>query len=274
MLSFDYNQLSYFVCNLTRSRTGCHERALSQLLQINGKLNILQRFGFHGLLLISDQSFLTVMYENKLKIYYLEFIQHKPVKFPNAMLLAVQSYKKDIPSKRLVFTIFSNTILLFANASEASIGIGCLSCFDKLDNLTSKELVGLRTGVWFPFAKENIPSHSLSNFDALKIFWKTLHKNLYFPIDNGKFQVPPIDKKLLNGDEEYEIVMEYLRHQNCSDLKCGYTHLFYYHVTLQITSDKFGYFADIFPFAHRQIDYTFQILFPKETMFSTNLDAF
>ncbi|CAL8127817.1 unnamed protein product [Orchesella dallaii] len=200
-----------------------------------------QKFSSHNLLLISDTTFPSKGGRNRelqTEISTREVLRRSiPMVVPNTIVFENQSpieYAKYNDSAFFVEQATTSTILIFARENSVSIG----SFFNGiLEHKFDQEQLSRV----FITSFTTIPTASVSSFNNLIRFWEKLHTSFQFggseTIANAGF--------------------------------CG--------LSLRLSVEdalKIEFPAQVFPFGHEEIDFKFQVLFPKVNLFDANLSAF
>ncbi|CAL8128807.1 unnamed protein product [Orchesella dallaii] len=274
VLNFDAVQLEHVV---SLEEDWILARSYDHILKTNARLLTAQRYSSYDHCLISDSMFPPQKKERHRALQLSYYASNKLI--PTVILVTINRLiYQNLQPPELVVPAFSSTILIFVNLEENLVAVGCFICHDRLhlqNRIRKPNRKWLNTV--YPITLEKLTRQSTISFRNLTGFWKKLH---------SKFQLgSAFDMK--NWLETCRTFKNYkeikVRHSgicemqqtffslvNCSDI---FSCVNFHSVRLApLTAIK--HYSALFPFGSSDVEYKFQVLFPKKDFFDSNFTAF
>ncbi|CAL8127753.1 unnamed protein product [Orchesella dallaii] len=243
--------------------------AIEFILESNFQTFLAHRHSSHEIIVVSDSSFPSVNQTGRLLHFTLNGVpKHHHRKYPSVIISRVldQPAVVNDPKNWHVSLISASSILLFVATEKNEIKIAYVA---SLDRYISQFKLQIKT--------VKISPNDLTSILNLRLLWEKLQLKIHF-------QTEPEPTKLhcssthsyayapIMNEETCVFKQAFFQFVNCSNLdRCDSIHKWNFFIKLN--NPDYGSFQ-IFPFAQSHIDFTMQILFPKESFFDSNLTAF
>ncbi|CAL8068595.1 unnamed protein product [Orchesella dallaii] len=260
------------------SEMKCRTEVFEHILQHNVQVTRNRKFVPTDLLLVSDSTFPPERWGNLALQSQVD--EYKLMTIPTVIVSSKSDQSKisyGTFNNLFVVPTISSAILLFVNLNKNSVSIGCFACNQKVVQYTSSlprnrghPIEPKRTGFFFEVKFAPIQRKQVRDIHTLLRFWQILHSNLYFDSDFPKLNCLTYDTFRSNeqtGPEECEFLSEYYTQINCTN--CEILENQPYLLPSSIYSSR-----NVFPFSFNTIEFTFQVIFPKERLFDARLTAY
>ncbi|CAL8128333.1 unnamed protein product [Orchesella dallaii] len=245
------------------------------ILKANAQTIYNQRYGNRDLIVFCDSTFpLNNWGFHGLQIQ-LKFstsdIRHIPTAIlsPTSCNAAVQIAAWE----RTINAVFTTTILLFVSREDESIYIGCFTCDKNIVQYSHP--YGIDVNLYsITFLK--LRRQMMQSIESLKIVWEDLHTNIQIDDETGTkhcLSISSYNMEPKSYEEVCEVYKLYFRHVNCSSFSgCANFHVFKVELKLDRQLGRFN--IDILPAGQNELEFWYQVIFPKVNYFDAHLTAF
>ncbi|CAL8121043.1 unnamed protein product [Orchesella dallaii] len=274
--------------NYTRSATIESEFLIAgpsfkYIFRKNFNVIIAQRYSSKELLLISDSTFQKSKWGNQ--ALQGDFRNNvKPITIPTVIIQATAKLLKKCKNcpKKLVSLQMSTALLIFVDSQTTLVGIGCFTC-ERNTIFESASKTSIHCNIChqvFTISFQRIPKREKISYKNLVSFWLELHRNLHFDDGSAIKKQNCVQLNSYREGNEAETCITYetfIEYENCSDYEnCKDLYKFEMGVQRKLVSihNDFKYITQYYPVGQNQIDFSFQILFPKVKLLDANLSAF
>ncbi|CAL8128524.1 unnamed protein product [Orchesella dallaii] len=253
------------------------EAVYEYILRNNAEAIKKQKFSLKELLLILDSTFPPTDFgTNILQTGIVESQQNVLIQIPTAVIIGTANSRNTPtePKTRLVISALTTALLIFISFDLKTLSVGCFTCDRKLEQFRATR----HFKPAFPLIILEYATHEAPlSYKSLTRFWMKLNSNLNFGYELPKqycLSIPSYKIKPTFKGEICQIYESYFESKNCSSFKkC----LAFYTDQLELKpspSRGFHYLNKIFPAIQHQVDFKFQVLFPKTHFFSGDPAAY
>ncbi|CAL8127814.1 unnamed protein product [Orchesella dallaii] len=262
-----------------KNQNRLEKRTWSYLRHKNALIVTQQKFSHQNLLLISDTTFPAKQGRNReieTEVSLFDFdTKSMPILIPTVIVFTCPhqiELTKYNAKDWFVELAVTSSILIFANSLDNFVYIG--SFVNAMSNYKKDK----ERRFWMvKISLTKISSLSGLSYTQLFAFWIQLHAKFHYEwkesTANQCLSLSSYKNPLaFHGDQSCETYKTYVDLTNCTDFKTCYK---FFSGRLKLRNmEKVYYLEKVFPFGHDQIDFLFQVLFPKVHLFDVNLSAF